>query len=198
MIVTSMVTGPVDSPLKAAESIDQYGLLNTLTYLNAVLITLTATAFFACLYEECKRIHKEWSVIARIFVPIYCTLNLIVYFSQISIVPQLLHRMNTSKDSTIYKIIFEQFLQASPGTVISTMNQLAYGMLGIPSIIFGWIMIKNKKISVFGGWMLLISGIACILGTAGTVMNNVLSNGSMIGGVFFLISLGAISLKKSR
>jgi len=76
------------------------------------------------------------------------------------------------------------------------MNQLAYAVLGIPSIIFGVILVKHKRISPLAGWLLAVNGLSCIVGVIGTAANSqVLAIGSVAGGALFLFSLAVIAVR---
>ncbi|MFZ5946073.1 MAG: TetR/AcrR family transcriptional regulator [Bacillota bacterium] len=97
------------------------------------------------------------------------------------------------KYSEVYRVILGQFIQGWSGSAVSVFNQLAYAILGIPSIIFGVLLIKNKKLSTLGGWLLTLNGISCIIGLIGTAANNrVLVIGSVAGGALFLFALIAL------
>ena len=146
-----------------------------------------------CLYDYCKSLNAPGALIGIAFVPIYGTLNLFVYFSQITIIPRLLKLMNMSANPDVYAILLGQFIQGWPGSAIAVTNQVAYAILGIPSIIFGVLLIRDKKVSSLGGWLLTLNGVSCIIGVIGTVVNNeMLAVGSVIGGALFLFSLIAI------
>lgn len=196
MILSVSKTGSISSFEQAISSVMNTGILFKISYINAVFVTITATVFFTCLYYYCKSLNAEWSLIGLLFVPIYSILNLFVYFSQITIIPRLITLMDGSKYSEIYKVILGQFVQGWAGSAISVLNQLAYGILGIPSIIFGMLLVKNKRISTLGGWLLTLNGLSCIVGGIGTVANNeIFATGSVIGGALFLFSLVAIVVR---
>jgi len=193
MIISAAKTGPINSFEQAIVSVMNAGNFFQLNYINAVLITIATTIFLVCLYDYCKSLNAQWSLIGFVFVPIYSIMNMFVYFSQITIIPRLLTLMKISANPDIYTAILGQFVQGWSGSAIAVTNQLAYAILGIPSIIFGGLLIKDKRVSTLGGWLLALNGVSCIIGIIGTVANSeILAVGSVIGGALFLFSLVAI------
>ncbi len=71
---------------------------------------------------------------------------------------------------------------------------LAYTILGIPSIIFGLLLIKEKK---YSGFFLFLNGVLCILGIVGHMINNrLLELGIVAGGIiYFSVVFMAIEFK---
>jgi hypothetical protein len=63
--------------------------LYLLTYGNAVLFTLAATMLFGALYAHYQPVAPAWAAVGVLLVPAYSVMNLFVYASQITIVPQL-------------------------------------------------------------------------------------------------------------
>ena len=192
MIISVSINGSLRTPEEVIEYLRNFKTLYYLTYINAVLVTVAVTIFFSYLYDHCKTLNREWSLAGLIFIPAYSVLNLIVYFSQITVVPKLMGYVFPEA----YSIMFSQFIQILPYSAMAAMNQLAYGLLGIPSVIFGILLIKNKEISIAGEWLLMLNGVLCILGVIGTASGiEGLSAGSVIGGALFLFSLIAIVRK---
>ncbi len=121
-------------------------------------------------------------------------MNLIAYLSQITVVPRLLQLQAMSDYRIVAQFLLRQTIQQWPGSIIFSVNNLAYAVLGIPSIIFGVLMIKSSLGLRFGGVLLALNGVACVIGFVGiAAQNNLLSQGSLIGGVLFLLALAAMS-----
>ncbi len=197
MILSISNTGPVRTLEQAINSAANAGILFRITYINAVFVTVTAAVFFICLYCRCKPLNDHWSFAGLIFVPVYCVLNLLVYFSQIAVVPRLVALMESSGYPEVYQAMLGQFVQSWSGSAISAVNQLAYAVLGIPSIIFGMLLVRDRKVSVPGGWLLILNGLSCITGVIGTAVGSeTLAMGSVAGGALFLFALVAIVLGK--
>lgn len=162
-----------------------------LTYVNAALVTLSATALFAGLYGYCRRVAPLWSLLAVIFVPVYTVLNLFAYLSQITIVPRLLASRQTAVYRDAADLLLRQLLQTWPGSAVNVFNNVAYAVLGIPSLIFGAILYRRSRAA---GLLLAGSGAASIVGAAGTIAGSpLLSWGSIAGGVLFLLALVPLS-----
>ena len=162
----------------------------TLTYANAVLITLAATALFAALYAHYRRSAPAWCAVGVAFVPVYCGLNLLVYASQITIVPQLVASQELPGYGPAAAFLTAQMVQAWPGSAISVVNGLAYAVLGIPSIIFGLLLARGTAAMRTAGVLLILNAMACLAGPLGAVTGSpVLALGTVVGGAIFLLSL---------
>jgi hypothetical protein len=159
-------------------------------YANVTLLTVAVTMFMAALYVYCKPASPLWSVIGLVFVPVYCLLNLFAYFSQISIVPRLLELRLMPEYQGMAEFLLRQMVQSWQASAVSIFNNTAYAILGIPSIIFGAALYRMHRSLRLGGMLLALNGAACILGVIGVVMHSpVLSWGSLVGAVFFLLAL---------
>ncbi len=199
MIVSLLKTGPIDSFEKAVSLVKNPNVIFDLSYINAVFVTITTTMFFTSLYLYCKTRDPELSLMSFVFVPVYCIFNLFVYYSQVTILPRIVSQMNTSGFPEMYKIMLGQFIQVWPHSGVAIINGFAYGILGIPSIIFGNLLMKGRRLTAIGGLLLLLNGVACIVGSIGYVMNNeILTAGSVIGGVLYLLSLIVILMAICR
>lgn len=187
--------GPVETFEQALASVAEPDGLFYLTYVNATLITLSATMLFAGLYVYCKPIAPEWSVMGLVFVPVYCVLNLFAYLSQITIVPRLLAFQQMADYQAASSLLLGQMIQQWPNSAVNAFNNLAYAILGIPSIIFGMALFKRNKSTRLPGILLALNGVACIVGMVGVVLGNgLLEMGSIVGGVLFLLALIPLSL----
>ena len=161
-----------------------------MAYANVTVLTLAVTMLMAGLYVYCKPVEPFWSVLAVVFVPVYCVLNLVAYFSQITVVPRLLELAQNPETGAMAEFLLRQMLQSWSDSAVSIFNNTAYGILGIPSIIFGAILYKARPSLRVGGVLLALNGVACIVGVIGYVLRNrLLSWGSMIGAVLFLLAL---------
>jgi hypothetical protein len=166
-----------------------------LTYLNAALVTLSAAALFAGLYAFYRQSTPGWAEIGFAFVPVYATLNLVVYLSQVTVVPALLELRADAGMQAMAEFLLRQAIQQWPASGIAALNGMAYAILGVPSIIFGMQMLRAGKSLAVGGVMLVLNAVACLIGFAGAVMlNDLLSLGTLLGGVFFLLALIFISV----
>lgn len=160
-------------------------------YINATLLTITAVALYVFLYGFLKNKYENYAMLGLVFIPIYGILNIICYSIQISVVPLIASSSLESPD----KIYFaSQFIQANSKSIIGFVNGMAYAILGIPSMIYGFLMFKeSKKIS---GVLITLNGIFCIIGIVGyTINNSILSMGVMIGGIVFMGSLVALAFE---
>ncbi|MFC2038018.1 hypothetical protein ACFLYD_08715 [Chloroflexota bacterium] len=111
--------------------------LYLVNYANAVLFTLTVTLLFGALYAYYQPVAPSWSAAGIVLVPVYSALNLLVYASQITIVPQLVRYQSLPGHEAAATFLLGQMIQLWPGSAIGIVNALAYAILGIPSIIYG-------------------------------------------------------------
>lgn len=195
-LIAGMATaGPLNTFEKVLAHVNKLDIVFYLTYANAALITVSAVMLFAALYIHYKSVAPEWSAIGVIFVPIYGALNLIVYLSQITVVPRLLQLQVLPEYQAFSQFLLRQIIQQWPDSAISIVNNLAYAILGIPSIVFGILMLKSAPALRLGGALLALNGFACIIGFIGiTAKNTWLGQGSIIGGVLFLLALAPMSM----
>lgn len=175
-------------------SLAQPDLLYYLTYASATLLTLVVTAFFAGLFAYCEPAASGWSLIGFVFVPVYCLLNLVVYLGQITVVPQLVALQQVNGYQAISWLLLRLTIQQWPGSAAGIFNNLAYAVLGIPSLIYGGVLARGRGMVRLGGMLLALNGAACIVGMAGVVLqNSFLSLGSLAGGALFLLALLPLS-----
>ncbi|MBL7162321.1 MAG: DUF4386 family protein [Anaerolineales bacterium] len=195
LLISSIVSaGPVETFEQVLANAARLDGVFYLTYANATLFTVGATILLAGLYVYCKPIAPEWSVIGVVFVPVYCVLNLFSYLSQITVVPRLLEYQQTAEYQAVSTMLLRQMIQAWPGSAVWVSNNLAYAILGIPSIIFGMALCKRSKTMRLAGVLLVLNGIACIVGMVGVVLGNTLIGmGSAVGGGLFFLALFPLS-----
>ncbi len=200
MILTILWLGLLAADMAAAgpmETFDQvaahasrlHGLFYA-TYLNAALLTLTAVAFFAALHAWLKPTAPDWALIGLVFVPVYGVINLVVYLSQVTLIPALLTLRPDPQTTVMADALLRLTLQAWPGSTIAFFNGLAYGILAIPSILYGALLWRHSGALRWGGLLLALNGAACILGVVGSLTGSaLLSGGVMVGGILFLAAM---------
>lgn len=181
-------------PLEAFEQVvahvsRQHGLFYA-TSLNAALLTLVVVAFYAGLHAWLKPVAPAWAAVGLVFVPIYGVLNLTVYLSQVTLVPSLLMLHLDPLYASATSVLLRMILQAWSGSVVAFFNGLAYGLLGIPSILCGALLWRRRRFLGWGGLLLALNGAACILGVIGSLVGNaLLARGVMMGGILFLAAM---------
>jgi hypothetical protein len=160
-------------------------------YVNATLLTFVDVILFSYLFSYLKSKEDGKWLVGMVFIPIYGALNVICYSIQISIVPAMAQA--SLADNSMLNIT-QLLIQANPQSLVGYINGMAYAVLGIPSIIFGLGLYKNgKKLSAA---MLIVSGLSSIVGIIGYSLNSdLLTKGTMVGGVFFLFSLIFITVE---
>jgi hypothetical protein len=192
-VYTTAARGTVETFEEALASVAQLDALEVLTYVNATLVTLSATMLFAGLYVLCREEAPLWAAMAASFVPVYGVLNTFVYLSQVTIVPRLA-ALRPASD-----VLLGQMVQAWPGSAVNILNNLGYAALGIPSIIFGLLLPRIGASLRWGGVLLALSGVASIIGFVGVAaQSQALGLGSIVGGVLFLAALVPLTVSWLR
>ncbi len=190
-ITMEVVVGGTQSTLvEKLAYIAQFNVLFFLTHLSAALITLTTALLFAALYRYIQNLAPEIATMGLILIPAYVVCSFIVSFTQITVVPTLndLYRQ-PEYQSTAY-VLLQQILQTWPTSSAALVNGLAYSLLGISSIFFGWILMVEKRLSRWAGALLALDGLAYLIGFAGIVArNNILRIGYPLGWILFLAAL---------
>jgi len=91
LLIWDMATaGPMETFPQVLAHVQKGDWKFTLSYLNAGIFTTCVIALMSGLYVFCRSMIPEWSVVGLVFVPVYGTLNLFAYLSQITLVPALI------------------------------------------------------------------------------------------------------------
>ena len=187
MILGEALNGPVATLEDAIQRVQNISFLHILTYANAAALTAVAVLLYFAFYQYLKSDRPILSAIGLVFVPIYGIFNLLVYLSQITIVPVLAARGAPA---------LANWLQFWPHSPIALLNQIAYALLGIASILFGIGLMRCYSATRIASWLLILNGIACIVGLFGVLIGNpLLGMGSLIGGVLFLAGVAILGFQ---
>jgi hypothetical protein len=187
MILGEALNGPVATLEDAIQRVQSINFLHVLTYANAAALTAVAVLLYFAFYQYLKSDYTLLSALGLVFVPLYGIFNLLVYLSQITIVPLLATRSAPA---------LANWLQIWPQSPIAILNQVAYTLLGIASILFGIAFIRKDPAVRMAAWLLILNGAACILGLFGVLMDNpLLGMGSLIGGVLFLAGVAILGFQ---
>jgi hypothetical protein len=166
-----------------------------LTYINAVSVTLSATALFGALYVFFRAAEPAASVMGVIFVPVYCALNVVVYGSQVTVIPQLVELTAVPGYESEAAFFLGQMVHAWPDSTIAVLNSLAYAVLGIPSLVFGLLLYRGEAARRMAGALLALNAVACFAGPIGlTTGLSILEIGTLLGGGIFLLALFPLSI----
>jgi hypothetical protein len=164
--------------------IESKAILYKLSYLNAALLTVIGILFMTSLYIYSRKKNEFWPTIALVFIPIYGILNLFSYLSQVFIVPALLNLYKLPESKEISSILLNLTLHNWHGSIVESLNGLAYAILGIPSIIFPILIMRKPLVLACGGIMLMTSGVLAIIAFLGTLVSTqYLTSISIIGGI---------------
>jgi hypothetical protein len=172
------------------------GVLFYLTYLNVVVLTIFDVVLFGMLYLHFKPAYPVLSLCAVLFVPVYAAYNMFVYISQVSVVQKIISLYEGHVSEEVMHVLLGQFIQLWEHSTLAFVNNYAYTILGIPSVLFGMAIYRMKPgLNRVTGLLLIISALACLLGIVGIITgNHFLSQGSAIGGGLFFLSLIGMSI----
>jgi len=157
----------------------------TLNYLNVTFLTLVVLLLYLYLFNYLKALNRRLALAVLLLVPVYGAINIFSYSIQIFLVPGLArsaleHQGDISHVSAL--------VQANSNSLVGLLNGIAYAILGIPSIVYGFMLYRSFR--KYSGMFLLLSGVFSLLGLVGYLTDQaLLSMGIMIGGILFLISL---------
>ncbi len=150
-----------------------------LNYLNAGLFTALVIVLFGCLYLLVKNEYPVLALVGLLFIPVYGTLNLLVYLGQVTILP-LVANGSASQEAAL------QWMQLYPGSPIGMVNGLAYALLGISSVLYALTIIGRGKMGQITAWLLIVNTVLCLLGPIGVMTgNSLLTLGTVAGGIVF-------------
>jgi hypothetical protein len=191
LLIADMATaGPLETFEQVAAHASRLHGLFYATYLNVALLTVAAVALFAVLYAWLKPAAPGWIVIGLVFTPIYGALNLVAYLSQVTLVPALVALRLDPQYTATADVLLRLTLQAWPQSAMAFFNGLAYAILGIPSMLYGALLWRRSGALRWGGVLLALNGVACILGVIGALTGSaLLGQGALVGGVLFLAAL---------
>lgn len=190
LIADTAGAGPLDTFEQVLAHVSDPDALFYLTYASAALAVLATTLLFVVLYLHCRTTAPELVLLGLVFVPVYAVLNLVVYLSQLTVVPELLTAHQQAPYKAAAELLLRQTVQMWPGSGISFLNSLGYAILGIPSIILGAILVRQRGFLRFAGGLLVLSGIACLVGLIGMLAGSEpLGNGSLVGSALYLLAL---------
>jgi hypothetical protein len=182
--------GGVSEKIDYVQWVMKFKISFIICYLNATVLTVLCLALFWILFQVFAKLKRGVSEIALFFLLIYGTINLVVYISQFVVLPLLAHNIfETDLSSDDIDLIYN-WIQIAPGTKMANANAMAYAILGIPSIIFGLLIVKHARTGKAGGWLLMANAVFCIAGVVGIyINNNILQLGTLIGGVVFMVAI---------
>jgi hypothetical protein len=167
----------------------QLGLFK-LNYANAGLITLANAALFAALYVYCRDESPLWAAVGLVFVPMYALGNLVVYLSQVFVVPELLALYHHPASTAMAARWLALTLHEWGGSATEFLNLLSYALLGIASVVMGLLMYRKAPGLRAGSLLLGISGTLSILSLVGLGLeNSLLTSLVMVSGLVFLVAV---------
>jgi hypothetical protein len=172
------------------------GGLFYLTYLNVVVLTIFDVVLFGMLYLYFKPAYPVMSLCGVLFVPVYAAYNMFVYISQVSVVQKIISVYDGLISEEVMQVLLGQFIQLWEHSTIAFINNYAYAILGIPSVLFGIAIYRMKTgVSRATGLLMIFNAFACLLGIVGIITgNHFLAHGSAIGGGLFFVSLIGMSI----
>ncbi|MFW6276755.1 MAG: hypothetical protein ACOC2K_03665 [Bacteroidota bacterium] len=176
------------------ELIKTSGVPFILNYINAVLLTFSITLLFILLFVDIKSRHPVLAYSGLVFLVMFSLTNIMVYSSQFIILPELFR-----DGSSLNEEILLQLIHIRESSLIYIINMYAYGFLGVPSVLYGFILMKKNVPGMIAGLLLLLNGIFCWMGliSLGTG-DRFTRQGTMIGAVAFIAAVFFLYLMYRR
>jgi hypothetical protein len=180
----------------AYDFVREPGGLFYLTYLNVVVLTIFDVVLYGLLYLRFKTDYPALSLTAVLFVPVYAAYNLFVYISQVSVVQKIIKIYDGVASEEVLNMLLGQFLQMWEHSTLAFVNNYAYAILGIPSVLFAIAIYRLGTVpGRITGMLLMANALACLLGIVGIILgNHILAYGSVMGGGLFFFSLIGMSI----
>ena len=195
ILLDVIVNGSVDTFEQAIAYVSNPDFIFYVNYINVSLLTIFTSMLFAGIYEYVKKSLCVWATIGILFIPMYCSLNLIVYLSQITIVPRVLTLADRLEHQSSAQLLAGLLVQNWDGSAISVINIMAYALLGISSIIYGIALVKVDRIGTIAGSLLVFSGVASIIAFIGVILkNSTLASITLVSGFLFAVALIFITI----
>ena len=169
-IISSISIAEIEQYNSRREFVDfltSSSLIYKLNYIIATALTFLTVAFFSSLYLDNKDKYPLLSLIGIMFVPIYAVLNIIIYSSQISIVPDIARHINLEGNALLDHWVF-QMIQSTYGTIFSKINAFAYAILGIPSLCFAAAIRRKDRMGKIAALLLTTYALFCTFAFIGT------------------------------
>lgn len=190
VIILQASAGPVETLADRIAVIERQGALYTLNYLNAGLLTLATVAMLAGFAFYTWEEDRLWTLVALVFIPIYGALNAVVYFSQVFMVPGLIELYSNPETAALAETLLGLTVHEWPGSAVAFVNALAYAVLGVPSILLGWLMLRKQAQLRTGAVLLVASVVLSIAALVGVgVQNALLASMTLLSGFLYLVGL---------
>jgi len=193
-VISMSGTDPLWSEKQYLHWVADPDIYYTLNYINVTLLTIVVVVLYYYLFNYLKVLKRRLTLAAFLLVPVYGALNLFSYSIQIFFVPDLA-RTALEAQGDIARAA--ALVQANSNSLVGMLNGIAYAVLGIPSIVYGFMLYRDHR--NYSGIFLLLDGVFCLIGLMGYLTDHaLLSMGIMLGGIFFLFSLLFMSIEFKR
>lgn len=200
LFIVTEVTMPAAPTLAGRiAAIERHLGLFLLNYANAGLLTVAAVAMLAGLCVYCRQQDPLWAAVALVFVPIYGLANVVIYLSQVFVVPGLLDLYRDPATAAVAQVLLRLTLHTWPGSAAGFVNALAYAALGITSVILGLLLARRAPCLRVGGRLLALSGVLSVVALVGVGIGDaVLAFLSPLGGFVYLVGLILLGVRFLR
>jgi hypothetical protein len=178
-------------------AVERHWLFYTVSYVNAILLTLSSVSVYAGLYALLRPHYPEWATIGFAFVPVYGLIALLSYLSQIVVVPQLVELAASPQYEATATVLLKHLIQIWPESSLQQVDQFSYVILGIPSFLYGVMLYRlgGRTVRVAGG-VLALGGPFTLLMAVGVVARQMqlVELPSMIGGVLSIVAFAFLGV----
>ncbi|NIS79693.1 MAG: hypothetical protein GTO14_05680 [Anaerolineales bacterium] len=168
----------------------------SLNYALAALLTIACGMTLAAFSFYTRSRYPLWSTIAMTFIPVYMLANLFAYLSQVFVLPRLLELHHQPSTAALAEGLIRMSIHTWTGSAIEFINQLAYAVLGIPSIILAAQLFRMASSLRFGALCLALSGMLSILAFFGIAFQYSEAIGlSMVSGGIYTLAIAVLGCR---
>ena len=119
LLIASMASaGPLDTFDQVLAYVARLDAVFYLSYINSALIVVPVAMLFCDLYRRYREAAPYGALVGLVFVPVYATLNLFAYLSQITFVPGLIALRQQPEYQAAVDVLLRQMIQRGPNLAL--------------------------------------------------------------------------------
>jgi len=139
----------------------------TLGYGLVFILTLVQVAVFVALYEYGKDKAPTLSAYAMVFLAGYPILNCLLIALQLGLTEQVTRLYRLAEYRDVSTLILRLVLPNAQATALSGLGALPSLFLAVPTLVFGFLLLRDRLLWRIAGVLLLLSGAATLTGLLG-------------------------------
>lgn len=177
IIITAIVFEIPNRPETIEQLVEQYQAnisMHIFNFLFSFVLSIFGILIFYSLYQYCKKEAPVVTFFGVLFLPAYGLLTNVLNSLPITLIPQLIRMYRIPEYKETITMVLSQFMPGSIGVSVAGIQSLPYVFLGIPAVIFGYYLLKGRKILTITGVLLITNGICYLMGLIDIVANGII------------------------